>query len=322
VTPAVPSATPPATSTVRVAAVDIGSNSVRLLVLDGDGERLVRRIETTRLAAGIDRSGRFDDAAVERTVAAVVSFHAEWTRLGAGRVRITATSAARDATDRARLLDRIEAATAVRPEVIPGDEEAELAFEGATAGVDVVHPVAVVDVGGGSTELVLGDAEGRIAAATSMRIGCVRLTERSLHHDPVIPDERAAAEAEVERVLDDALAVLRPGERAPRPTTLVAVAGTATTLAALALGLDRYDEGRIHGATLTPTTLDGLRDELLAMDAAARDALGPMQPGRADVIHGGAIVLAATARRLGVARVVVSERDGLDAVAARLRAGA
>lgn len=304
-------------SAASVAAVDVGSNSVRLLVLDGAGRRLLRRIETTRLAAGVDASGRLDDAAIARTVTAIAAFRDDWQRLGATRVRITATSAARDAADRDRLLDAVEASTGVRPEVIDGAEEAALAFEGAAAGVVVDPPLAVVDVGGGSTELVLGDADGRLVAATSMRLGCVRLTERALHHDPATPEERAAAAAEVARVLDGAMAEL--GHDAPRPRTLVAVAGTATTLAALELGLDHYDEGRIHGTAMTLAALERERDHLLDLDVAARAALGPMQPGRADVIHGGAIVLAALARRLGVDRIVVSERDGLDAVAERLR---
>ncbi|MEY3020302.1 MAG: hypothetical protein RLZZ272_1286 [Actinomycetota bacterium] len=306
-------------STAPVAAVDVGSNSVRLLVLDGDGRRVLRRIETTRLAAGVDARGRLDDAAIVRTAAAIEGFRDDWVRLGATRVRITATSAARDAVDRDRLLDVVEAATGVRPEVIDGAEEAALAFEGATAGVAVEAPTAVVDVGGGSTELVLGDADGRLVAATSMRLGCVRLTERTLHHDPVTPEERARAASEVEQVLDAAMEEL--GGAAPRPRALVAVAGTATTLAALELGLDRYDEGRIHGTRMTLASLQRARDALLDLDAAARAALGPMQPGRADVIHGGAVVLAAVARRLGVGHIVVSERDGLDAVAERLRSG-
>lgn len=300
-----------------VAAVDVGSNSVRLLVLDGDGRRLLRRIETTRLAAGVDANGRLDDAAIARTAAAISDFRTDWVRLGTTRVRITATSAARDAADRDRLLDAVEASTGVRPEVIDGAEEAALAFEGAAAGVEVDPPLAVVDVGGGSTELVLGDADGRLVAATSMRLGCVRLTERALHHDPATSEERIIAASEVERVLDAAMDEL--GRDAPRPRTLVAVAGTATTLAALELGLDHYDEGRIHGTAMTLAALERERDRLLDLDVAARAALGPMQPGRADVIHGGAIVLAAVARRLGVERIVVSERDGLDAVAERLR---
>lgn len=301
------------------AAVDVGSNSVRLLVVDTAGARLDRRIETTRLAAGVDAAGRLDDAAIARTVATIARFRDRWQELGATRVRITATSAARDAVDRDRLLDAVEAAVGVRPEVISGQEEAALAFAGATGGVIAERPTAVVDVGGGSTELVIGDAAGRPAGAVSMRLGCVRLTERALHHDPATTAERARAEADVAAELERAERELAAIGVPLAAEALIAVAGTATTIAALDLGLDHYDEGRIHGAVVAVARLEALRDELLSLDVAARAALGPMQPGRADVIHGGAIVLAACARRLGVAEVIVSERDGLDAVAEALR---
>jgi len=180
-----------------VAAVDVGSNSVRLLVVDGDGHRLTRRIVTTRLAAGVDRTGRLDDAAIARTLAVLDDYRRDWVERGVGRVRITATSAVRDAADRDRFVAAVDATTGVTREVSDGDEEAALAFAGATAGVAIEHPVAVVDVGGGSTEVVVGDATGRLGASVSMQLGCVRVTERDLVHDPVVADDLAAAAASV-----------------------------------------------------------------------------------------------------------------------------
>lgn len=303
------------------AAVDVGSNSVRLLVVDADGRRLTRTLATTRLATGVDATGHLDDAALARTLDALAEARATWEGLGAdGRVAIAATSAVRDASDRDRFLDGAERVTGVRPVVLSGDEEAALAFAGATAGVAAARPAAVVDVGGGSTELVLGDADGRLAGGVSMQLGCVRITERHLAHDPPTGVEREAAARDVAAVVDAAARDLAArGVDVGRTAALVAVAGTATTLAALHLGLDRYEEDRIHGAELPVDALEDLRDRLLSLPTSARARLGPMQPGRADVVHGGAIVLAAVARRVGVARVLVSEQDGLDALAERVR---
>jgi exopolyphosphatase/guanosine-5'-triphosphate,3'-diphosphate pyrophosphatase len=312
-----------------VAAVDIGSNSVRLLVLAGDGTRLRRDIVTTRLAAGVDATGRLDDAAIERTVAALANFRAAWEALGVvtapGRVRAVATSAVRDAADRDRFLAPAAAALGVPVDVIDGTEEAALAFAGAALAVPADPPVAVVDVGGGSTELVLGPADGggRPVAAVSLQLGCVRLTERALAGDPPRDDEVAAARAVVADVLDDGLARLAGAAGTagpPRVGTLVGVAGTATTLAALHLGLASYEEERIHGAVVPAAALAALADRLVAMRASDRAALGPVQPGRAEVLHGGALVLAAVVARLGVDRLVVSEADSLDAVARGLLA--
>jgi exopolyphosphatase/guanosine-5'-triphosphate,3'-diphosphate pyrophosphatase len=310
-----------------VAAVDIGSNSVRLLVVDGGGVRQRRDITTTRLAAGVDATGRLDDAAIARTVGALAAFRATWEALGVATeprtVRAVATSAVRDAADRDRFLAPAAAALGVDVDVVDGLEEASLGFAGASLAVPTVPPVAVVDVGGGSTELVVGppDGGGRPIASVSLQLGCVRLTERALAGDPPTADEVATARAVVARVLDEGLA--RLAERAggtPGVGTLVGVAGTATTLAALHLGLDAYEEDRIHGAVIPAADLAALADRLVAMTVAERDALGPVQPGRAEVLHGGALVLAAVVERLGVDRLVVSEADSLDAVARGLLA--
>jgi len=309
-------------SPASAAAVDVGSNSVRLLVVAADGGRLRRDIVTTRLAAGVDATGHLDDDAIARTVAALATFRSTWEALGvpASRVRITATSAVRDAADRERFLRAVLDATGVSVEVISGLEEAALSFAGATGAVEVAHPCVVIDVGGGSTELVVGDEQGRLIASVSMQLGCVRLTERDLHSDPASEAELARAAATVDGIVADGLSSLATqGVELHRLRSVVAVAGTATTLAALHLGLDDYEERRIHGTRVPLSALDELATRLCAMDVAGRIALGPVQPGRAEVLHGGAIVLARTLRHLGRDELVVSESDSLDAAAASVR---
>jgi exopolyphosphatase/guanosine-5'-triphosphate,3'-diphosphate pyrophosphatase len=309
-------------SAASAAAVDVGSNSVRLLVVADDGGRLRRDIITTRLAAGVDATGHLDDDAIARTVAALATFRSTWETLGvpASRVRITATSAVRDAADRERFLRAALDATGVAVEVITGSEEAALSFAGATGAVEVAHPCVVIDVGGGSTELVVGDGQGMLIASVSMQLGCVRLTERDLHSDPASEAELARAAATVDGIVADGLAGLAAqGAELHRLRSAVGVAGTATTLAALHLGLDGYEEQRIHGTRVPLPALDALAARLGVMDVASRAALGPVQPGRAEVLHGGAIVLARTLRHLGRDELVVSESDSLDAAAASVR---
>jgi exopolyphosphatase / guanosine-5'-triphosphate,3'-diphosphate pyrophosphatase len=236
-------------------------------------------------------------------------------------VRIAATSAVRDASDRDRFLAAVRDRVGIDVEVISGAEEAELSHRGATNAVSTDTPCVVIDVGGGSTELVVGDADGRLLGSVSMQLGCVRLTERDLHSDPASVDELAAAARTVDAVVADGLATLHSqGVDLEGLRGAVAVAGTATTLAALHLGLATYEESRIHGTTLTLATLDVLSDRLAALDVAGRAALGPVQPGRAEVLHGGAIVLSRTLRLLGRDEVTVSEADSLDALAQGLLA--
>jgi len=311
---------------MSVAAVDVGSNSVRLLVLDDRGARLLRRITTTRLAEGVDRTGRLADAAIERTVDAIVAFRDDWVAAGvptdAAHVRIAATSAVRDAEDRERFRAAVHEAVGVVVDVISGEDEAALGFAGASGAVPSIDPCLVIDVGGGSTELVVGRA-GDVLAAVSTRIGCVRLTERDLHDDPPSTGQRDAATATTQAVLSDGLATLVRGLAVHGLTladirTVVAVAGTATTLAALALGLATYEETRIHGAVVDSAALDALAGRLVRMTVAERAALGPVQPGRAEVLHGGALVLATALRLIGRPELVVSEADSLDALAAGL----
>jgi len=306
-----------------VAAVDVGSNSVRLLVLSDDGARVLRRIITTRLAEGVDRTGHLADAAILRTVDAIRELRSIWEANGVAtdgqHVRIAATSAVRDAQDRDRL-DAVRLAVGLDVDVISGEEEAALGFFGATSAVPTEDPCLVIDVGGGSTEMVVGRGS-EVLASVSTQIGCVRLTERDLHHDPATSDELAAAAATVDAVISAGLAVLTArlaphGLALDAVRTVVAVAGTATTLAALDLGLDDYEESRIHGTVVGLEVLEVLAGRLAAMDIATRSALGPVQTGRAEVLHGGAIVLARALRLLARPELVVSESDSLDALAA------
>jgi exopolyphosphatase/guanosine-5'-triphosphate,3'-diphosphate pyrophosphatase len=314
---------------MSVAAVDVGSNSVRLLVLDDAGERVLRRIVTTRLAQGVDRTGHLADAAIARTVGAIADLRDVWVEAGvstdARHVRIAATSAVRDASDRDRFLAAVLAEVGVSVDVISGEEEARLGFTGASGAVPSEDPCLVIDVGGGSTEMVVG-RDGGVLASVSTQLGCVRLTERDLHSDPPTTAERDAARATAEAVLAGGLASIAR-DLAPHGIgladvrTVVAVAGTATTLAALALDLDDYVESRIHGTVVDAATLDALTERLVAMTVAERAALGPVQPGRGEVLHGGAVVLSAALRLLGRPALVVSEADSLDALAAGLLRG-
>jgi len=300
--------------------VDVGSNSVRLLIVDPSGARVRREMAITRLAAGVDATGHLDDAALDRTLRTIARFHDLWVSHGVdGRVRIAATSAVRDASDRQRFFDGVLAVTGVPAEVISGEQEALLAYAGATGGVEVPRPTAVIDIGGGSTELIIGDPSDEVVGAVSLQLGCVRVTERHLLSDPASAVQLAAARDLIEAQLDRAVEVLGSSEvPLSDVSALVAVAGTATTLGALHLGLDRYDEDRIHGARISAAALGALADRLVAMTSAERAQLGPIQPGREDVIHGGAMVLHAALARTGLDEVVISEADSLDGLAASL----
>jgi exopolyphosphatase / guanosine-5'-triphosphate,3'-diphosphate pyrophosphatase len=315
------------------AAVDVGTNSVRLLLVDADGHRITREMTVTRLGAGVDERGHLDDAALVRTLDTIGAYHRLWVAHGVdGRVRIAATSAVRDAADRARFFDGVRELTGVDAEVISGEEEASLSFLGAVRAVEVDAPPAVIDVGGGSTELIVGshldpestgdDAEEQdtpVAGSVSLQLGCVRLTERHLHEDPPAPEHLAAARELVRTRLDEADEVLAgQGAALGEARSLIGVAGTATTLGALHLGLDRYDEDRIHGTRIPAAALHRLTDELTAMTTADRAAFGPVQAGREDVLHGGAIVLDEVLRRYGFPELVVSEADILDGLVASL----
>ncbi|HEU4566716.1 MAG TPA: exopolyphosphatase [Marmoricola sp.] len=308
-------------STTRVAAFDCGTNSLRVLVADldpvsGTETEVLREMRIVRLGEGVDRTGRISDAAMRRVLTAVEDF-AELVRdAGAAAVRFCATSAARDAANAAEFMAAVRERVGVDPEVLDGLDEARASYAGATRSLpDAPAPRLVVDIGGGSTELILGDAEGRVLAEQSLDIGSVRLTERHLHDDPPTPGQVAA-------LVDDADAVL---DRCRVPVadarTVIGVAGTVTTVAAGVLGLPGYDRDAIHHAQLRATDVAATVDDLVGMDVAARRALGYMHPGRADVIAGGALILQRLLRRVMPDTLLVSEHDILDGLAWSLVAG-
>jgi exopolyphosphatase/guanosine-5'-triphosphate,3'-diphosphate pyrophosphatase len=302
---------------VRVASVDCGTNSIRLLVADvADGKLvdIVRDMRIVRLGQGVDRTGRLAPEALERTRVALAEYAATIRACDVQRVRMVATSATRDAANRADFVEMVQAELGTEPEVISGEEEAALSFAGAASVLPQPSgPLLVADIGGGSTELVRG-APGTPLQAFSMNVGCVRMTERHLHDDPPMLEQVAATVADLRAAIDEARAHVRldPG------VTFVGVAGTVTTIAAIALGLDAYDPARIHGAHITAGQVDEVTERLLRMTHAERAALPVMHPGRVDVIGGGALVLRTLVQEIGVDAVLASEHDILDGIALSL----
>ena len=297
---------------MRVAAIDCGTNSIRLLIADVVGDRLtdvVRRMEIVRLGEGVDRTGRISDAALARTRKALLGYATEIAELGVGRVRMCATSASRDAENAQDFRDMVRGVLGVDPEVITGDQEAHLSFVGAVNGLAADGPYLIFDLGGGSTEFVTGTSD--VEHAISMDIGCVRMTERHLHDDPPTAAQIEAASRDVTAAVDTALAAV-PGREAK---TLVGLAGTVTTVTALALGLDAYDAERIHHARVGYDAVAKVTADLLGMTVAERLALPVMHPGRADVIGAGALILRIIMERSGRPTLVASEHDILDGIA-------
>ena len=308
----------------RVGAVDCGTNSIRLLIADVDPVAgtltdVVRRMEVVRLGYGVDRTGVIAPEAMERTLAACRDYAAQCEEHGVERVRFVATSASRDARNAAEFVAGVREAFAsfgIAPEVVSGHEEASLSFRGATGELHargVPGPYLVVDLGGGSTELVRGTDD--VEQARSVDIGCVRMTERHLHSDPPTAAEVAAATRDIEAAIDEAAAVVDlAGVKA-----LVGLAGSVTTLTAHALRLPGYDPARIHLASLPVDTVAAAAGDLLAMSHAERAALPFMHPGRVDVIGAGALiwrlVVERVRREAGVTEVVTSEHDILDGIA-------
>lgn len=308
--------------TGRLAGIDCGTNSIRLLIADVEGSGRLRDVhrETriVRLGQGVDATGEFAAEAIARTRAALADYAALLQKHGVSRVRMVATSAARDVANRddffamtAEVLGEVVPGAVA--EVISGAEEAELSFRGAVGELDsAAGPFVVVDLGGGSTEIVVG-AEA-VVASYSADIGCVRLTERCLHSDPPTPTEVAAARQVVRERLEVALGVV-PVEGA---RTWVGLAGTMTTLSALAHSLPAYDSAAIHLSRVAGPDLLAVCERLIGMMRAERAALPPMHEGRADVIGGGAIVVEELARELraraGIEELTVSEHDILDGI--------
>ncbi|GAB6900813.1 Ppx/GppA phosphatase family protein [Kineosporia succinea] len=304
----------------RVAAIDCGTNSIRLLIADMSRSRgtlvdVERRMEIVRLGQGVDQTGEINPEAMERTLEAARRYADLCHRHEVHAIRFVATSATRDARNRKIFVAGIRDALGVEPEVIPGAEEAELSFTGATAGLPGTHPAPslVVDLGGGSTEFVLG--EKRVESAISVNVGCVRLTERHLRSDPPTPAEIAAATADI----DAALAQVAEKVPLEEARTLVGVAGSITTVTAHALGLSSYDPKAIHGAELTLDQVERACTELIEMPRAQRAELPFMHPGRVDVIGAGALVWRRIVERMGatgrISTQVTSEHDILDGMA-------
>jgi exopolyphosphatase / guanosine-5'-triphosphate,3'-diphosphate pyrophosphatase len=270
-------------------------------------------MQIVRRGRGVDRTRRFADDALERTFAVCREYAERIEAQGAQHVRFVATSASRDVTNRDAFFDGVHATLGVEPDVISGDEEAALSFAGATReliGVPgVAAPYLVVDIGGGSTEFAIGSLH--VDAARSVDVGCVRLTERHLRSDPATPAQIEAARADI------VAAVELAGTTVPfaKASTLVGLAGSVTTVAALALGLPEYDADRIHHARIAAAQVREIAERLLAMTRAQRAALPVMHPGRVDVIGAGALVLATIVSQVGAREVVVSEHDILDGIA-------
>jgi exopolyphosphatase/guanosine-5'-triphosphate,3'-diphosphate pyrophosphatase len=271
-----------------------------------------------RLGEGVDRTGRLAEAALDRTMTALREYAGLIADAKPAAVRMVATSATRDAANSQEFTDRVFDILGIAPEVITGDEEAWLSFTGATrelAGTPLAAasscppPYLVTDIGGGSTEFVLGGPDG-VTGARSVNIGCVRLTERHLHDDPPLASQTAATIRDIDAALDQAAAV-----QAEQARTLVGLAGSVTTVAAIALGLDAYDSARIHHSRISAARVHEIAGRLLAMTRAERAAIPVMHPGRVDVIGAGALILDRIMSRFGFAEVLVSEHDILDGIA-------
>ena len=302
----------------RVAAIDQGTNSCRLLVFEPGADEteepteLARDMIITRLGRGVDRTGWFDPEALARTIAVIERYCRRARALSAETIRVGATSATRDAANRDELADAVRRSAGSELEVITGEQEAALSFLGATRGLDPGEgPFLVVDIGGGSTEFVLGREPAFTDHSISVQMGSVRLTERSIRNDPPTQEDLDRLHAGVRRGIAQATTVVPIGEA----RTFVSVAGTATTIKAIALGLGRYDPDRIHRTWLTAAEAERVLDALASMTNEARAAIPVMAPGRGDVIVAGAVILVEVMRRFGYERTLVSETDILDGLA-------
>lgn len=298
---------------MRVAAIDCGTNSIRLLIADVEGNNfreVSRDMEIVRLGQGVDKTGEFHPDAIKRTLAAVEKFAVEIARLGVNKIRFCATSATRDARNRDLFIEGVMARLGIAPEVISGDEEARLSFAGATKELpESLAPFLVIDIGGGSTEFVLGDRE--VKAAKSVNIGCVRMSERHFTNDPATQLEIDAARSDIQRAISEAAEALD----IKSAKSLIAVAGTATTVAAAALELPTYDRYAIHLSRISAEKTHQVSEMFLKMNRDQRAALGYMHPGRVDVIGAGSLVLSEIMKATGVKEFIASESDILDGMA-------
>ena len=301
---------------MRVAAIDCGTNSIRLLIADIDGtnfREVVRDMEIVRLGQGVDQTGQFHPDAIMRTLAAVDKFAAEIAKRGVEKIRFCATSATRDATNRHLFVNGVRERLGIEPEVISGDEEAALSFAGAIQDLDPSEgPFLVVDIGGGSTEFVFGTTT--VEAARSVNIGCVRMSERHFANDPATAEQIELARTDIQAAIAQAAAEV-PITQAK---TLVAVAGTATTVAAAALDLTEYDRYAIHLARISATQVHDASIMFLNSNREHRLSLGYMHPGRVDVIAAGSLVLSEIMKVTGAQEFVASESDILDGMARSL----
>jgi exopolyphosphatase / guanosine-5'-triphosphate,3'-diphosphate pyrophosphatase len=311
----------------RVAAIDCGTNSLRLLIADLDPRArtltdVTRRMEIVRLGQDVDATGELAQPALQRTFRVLAEYESQIKESGAAAVRMVATSATRDARNAAEFAAGVRDILGVPPEVISGDEEARLSFTGATAelgpdrpgpssGDQLGPPYLVVDIGGGSTEFVLGDPASTDLAAISVDIGCVRLTERYLHSDPPTARQISAATADIDRKLAAVMAVV-PVSRA---TTLVGLAGSVTTVTAIGLRLSVHDPHQTHHARLPAPVVHEVAERLLGIGHDERAAIGALHPGRVDVIGAGALILDRVMQRCGFDDLVASEHDILDGIA-------
>src|SRR4051794_26403336 len=296
---------------MRVAAVDLGTNSTRLLVADVDDGRLdevARRLEITRLGEGVDERKRLLPSPIARVRNVLTDFRREAEQLGVERTLAIATSAVRDAENGEAFLGEVEWSYGFQTRLLSGEEEAQLTFRGVSLGRELAEETVVIDIGGGSTELVVGGSDG-VGFHESLDLGCVRLTERFLHSDPPTDEELAACAAAVRGLLAERVA------SDVRPRTAIGVAGTITSLAALDLALAEYDPDQVHGHVLSSESVVTLLERLAALPVAERQEIPALDPGRAPVIVAGAVILRETLAHFGLDGLEASERDILDGAA-------
>ena len=298
---------------MRVAAIDCGTNSIRLLIADVQGDNfreVIRDMEIVRLGQGVDQTGEFHPDAISRTLAAVDKFANEITKRGVEKVRFCATSATRDAKNRDLFINGVKARLGVTPEVISGEEEAALSFAGATKDLpNSISPFLVIDIGGGSTEFVLGAQ--KVAQAKSVNIGCVRMSERHFKSDPATQSEIESARKDIQSAINQAAQVVD----IKAAKSLIAVAGTATTVAAAALELPVYDRYAIHLSRISAEQTHEVSERFLKLTRKERAALGYMHPGRVDVIGAGSLVLSEIIKAVGAKEFIACESDILDGIA-------